>query len=399
MLPSSLRDDFPFLRQIHPNGNPWVYLDSAATTLKPLPVIQAITAAMSLHSTNVHRSVHGLGDVTTEKYETARRKVARFIGAETHEIVFVRNTTEALNLVAQGYDRKGVTLASWGEHHSNLLPWQRGGLRGVAPLDNGSPNLPRMMEELKKGDVSIVTVSHISNVTGIKTEIRELADAAHRAGAILVVDAAQSVGRIPIDVQELDCDFLAFSGHKMYGPSGIGVLYGKAEKLLELRASLLGGGTVESVTVNGQVARPLPWKLEAGTPAIEATIALGAAVDYLQQWGMDEVAEHESALAQYAASQFKQLNPRLQSSWHSEGSSVGSFSFYLQNESSHVMARTLSDRYGICVRSGYLCAQPLLEHWKVPPVIRLSFGIYNRTEDIDYCFHAIQEILRSLAVK
>lgn len=399
MLPSSIRDDFPFLQQIHPNGKPWIYLDSAATTLKPLPVIQAMSAAMSLYSTNVHRSVYGPGDATTEKYEAARRNIARFIGAESHEIVFVRNTTEALNLVAHGYERKGVTLASWGEHHSNLLPWRRGRLRCVAPMENGSPNLSRMMEELKKGDVSIVTVSHISNVTGIKTAIRELADAVHQAGAILVVDAAQSVGRIPLDMQELDCDFLAFSGHKMYGPSGIGVLYGKADKLLHLKPILLGGGTVESVTADSQVDRPLPWKLEAGTPAIEAAIALGAAVDYLQQWGMDAVAEHESALAEYAANKFEQMSPRLQSSWHSGDEAIGSFSFYLHNESSHVMARTLSDRYGICVRSGYLCAQPLLEHWKAPPVMRLSFGIYNTTEEIDYCFNSLLEILRSLGVK
>lgn len=396
MLPVTLRDDFPFLQQVHPNGRPWVYLDSAATTLKPQPVIQAMMTAMSLYSTNVHRSVYGLGDLTTEKFEGARRRIARFIGADAHEIVFVRNTTEALNLVASGYPRKGVTLVSRGEHHSNLLPWQRGAFRGMAPLANGSPDIQGIVNELKRGDVSIVSVSHIGNVTGLVTDLRRLADEVHRAGAILVVDAAQSVGRTLIDVQELGCDFLAFSGHKMYGPSGIGVLYGKAERLLELSSLVTGGGTVETVSTNSHVDRPLPWKLEAGTPAIEAVIALGATVDYLQTLGMEEIAEHEAQLTRYTVEKFKKLKPRWQCTIHADETSLGSFSFHLQNESSHVMARTLSDRYGICVRSGHLCAQPLIEFWKAPPVLRLSFGVYNCFEEIDYCYNAVCEILCSL---
>ncbi len=399
MLPVALRDDFPFLQQVHPNGRPWVYLDSAATTLKPQPVIEAMMKAMSLYSTNVHRSVYGLGDIATEKFEGARRKIARFIGADRHEIVFVRNTTEALNLVASGYPRKGVALVSWSEHHSNLLPWQRGPFRGIAPLANGSPDIQGVCNELNRGDVSIVAVSHIGNVTGHITDIRRLASEVHRAGAILVVDAAQSAGRMPIDVQELECDFLAFSGHKMYGPSGIGVLYGKTERLLELSPVLAGGGTVETVHMHHHDFRSLPWKLEAGTPAIEAVITLGAAVDYLQTLGMEEVAEHETELTRYAAQKIKVLNQHAKCVWHSGESSLGTLSFHIERESSHVMARTLSDRYGICVRSGHLCAQPLLEWWKAPPIIRLSFGIYNCTAEIDYCCDALCEIMSSLKAR
>lgn len=391
-LPPDLRQDFPFLKRMHPNGRPWVYLDSAATTLKPRQVIEAVGEALAFHSTNVHRSVYGLGDETTERFESARSRIARFIGAQAHEIIFVRNATEALNLVAQGYPRNGVTLASWGEHHSNLLPWQTGKMRGIAPLPDGSPNISAFLDELKKGDVSVVTVSQVSNVTGFQTDVRALAEAAHRHGAVLVVDGAQSAGRLPIDVLELDCDFLAFSGHKMYGPTGIGVLYGKADRLAELKPLLYGGGTVESVSSGGTTKRAIPWRFEAGTPPVEAVLGLGTAVDYLQSLGMEAIASHERELARYTRQQFQYV-PGCCAIVDSVEQAVGVQSFYFENESSHVIARSLSDRFGICARSGHLCAQPLFEYLKKPPAIRVSFGIYNRESDIENCVSSLREII------
>lgn len=374
-------------------------MDSAATTLKPRHVIETVTNALALHSTNVHRSVYGLGDETTELFESARHRIARFIGAQAHEIVFVRNTTEALNIVARCYPRDGATVISLSEHHSNLLPWRQGKIKSVPPHHNGRPNLDAITEELKKGDVSVVSISHISNVTGFLTDIRSLADVVHRHGAILVVDAAQSAGRMPIDVSELDCDFLACSGHKMYGPTGIGILYGKAERLHELQLHQTGGGTVESVSQSGYGWRAIPWRFEAGTPAIEAVLGLGSAIDYLQDLGMEEVARHELELAAYARKQLQRIDRCELFEKNSDESRLGVVSFFVQDESSHVITRTLSDRYGICVRSGYHCAQPLHDHLQIPPTIRLSFGIYNQRDEIDQCITALAELMEVMPAR
>jgi cysteine desulfurase / selenocysteine lyase len=394
LLPHDLRQEFPFLSQRHPGGKAWVYLDSAATTLKPRPVIDAVTQALSFRSTNVHRSVYGPSDETTAQYESARHRLARFIGAEAHEVVFVRNATEALNLVNQAYPREGATLLSLGEHHSNLLPWRHGQVRSILPRPDGTVDLDAFRRELRAGGIAVVAVSHISNVTGIQIDVAEMARLTHEAGAVLVVDAAQSAGRVPLDVRELDCDFLALSGHKMYGPSGIGALYAKAEHWLRMKPCLLGGGTVETVSSNDSDWRDVPWRFEAGTPAIEAALGLGAAVDYLQAVGMDAVAEHERELTRYARQKLSTLRRcRLLDATRD---AVGVLSFYIEDESSHVIARTLSDRAGICVRSGHHCAQPLHESLKLPPTLRLSFGVYNQPEDVDRCVAALEEILRGM---
>lgn len=394
-LSPNIRQDFPSLCRLHANGKPWVYLDSAATTLKPRSVIEAITHAMTYHSTNVHRSVYGLGDETTELFEGSRKRIARFLGAQAHEIVFVRNATEALNLVARCYPRHGVTLVSWGEHHSNLLPWRDGQFLGIAPLPDGSPDLDAISNELKKGNVSILSIAHVNNVTGFQANIRELASLVHRYHGLLVVDAAQSAGRVPIDVTDLECDFLACSSHKMYGPSGIGILYGKSERLHQLRPYITGGGTVDSLTEEKCDWRSIPWRFEGGTPPIEAAIGLGAAVDYLQGIGMDEIAEYEKTLVCYAMQQFQNCSFFRPIS-RSVSSTSGIISFHFGKESSHVVARTLSDRYGICLRSGYHCAQPLHDCLNLTPTLRVSFGIYNTKDDIDRCAAALQEITRIL---
>jgi cysteine desulfurase/selenocysteine lyase len=392
LLPD-LRADFPLLCREHAPGRPLVYLDSAATTLKPRPVIQAVTDMLSRHTGNVHRAVHLLGDEATELFEGARRKVARLIGAEPHEVILLRNTTEALNLVARHYPRKGRVLVSSGEHHSNLLPWGRDGVTHLAPGPDGGPPQEAMEAELRRGGVAVVAVGHVSNVTGARANVAQLAAAAHVAGAVLVVDAAQSVPHAPIDVQELGCDFLAFSGHKMCGPSGVGVLFGKAERLAEIDWYLRGGGTVEEVASGIPKVKQSPWRFEAGTPAIEGVVGLGAAVDYLQTIGPENVEAHGRQLYQQARARLEALPGARLLGTPIEGL-TGPLSFTVANVPSHLLARALSDAWGICVRSGYHCAQGLHEQLRAPPSLRLSFYLYNQPWEIDLAFEALECTLR-----
>ena len=396
LLPSHLRADFPLLSREYAPGRPLVYLDSAATALKPRSVIEAVADALSQHTGNVHRAVHLLGDEASERFEGARRKVARLIGAESHEVILLRNTTEALNLVARCYPRKGRVLVSLGEHHSNLLPWGPDGVTHLPPGPDGAPDQPALLRELARGGVSVVTVSHLSNVTGARTDVAGLAKAAHAARAVLVVDAAQSAPHVPLDVQELDCDFLAFSGHKMGAPSGVGVLYGKAERLAELDWYLRGGGTVEEVAAGVPKARQAPWRFEAGTPAIEATIGFGAAVDYLQAIGLERVEAHCRLLREDARRRLQTFpGVRLLGDRGAAEERTGPLSFTVVGVLSHMVARALSDAWGICIRSGYHCAQPLHEHFQSPPSLRLSFSLYNQPEEIDLFLEALGCILRS----
>jgi cysteine desulfurase/selenocysteine lyase len=394
LLAPDLRADFPLLAREHVPGRPLVYLDSAATALKPQSVIDAVADMLSRHTANVHRAVHLLGDEATDLFEDARRKIARLIGAEAHEVILLRNTTEALNLVARSYPRKGRVVVSLGEHHSNLLPWGSNDVTQLHPGTDGGPDQTAILRELQRGSVSVVTVSHVSNVTGSRTDVRGLATAIHAAGAVLVVDAAQSAPHVPIDVQELDCDFLAFSGHKTGGPSGVGVLYGKAERLAELDWHLMGGGTVEEVVGSMPKAKQAPWRFEAGTPAIEATVGLGAAVDYLQAIGLESVEAHCQQLYEQARRRLQTVSGvRILGDADGGAGRAGPLSFTIANHPSHLIARALSDAWGICVRSGYHCAQPLHEHFHSPPSLRLSFALYNQPWEIDLFFEALDNTL------
>jgi cysteine desulfurase / selenocysteine lyase len=393
LLPPSLRDDFPLLGRQGPTGRPLVYFDSAATSLKPRSVIDAVVRVMEQHTANIHRSVHVLGDEATALYEAARHQVARLIGAEDHEVVFLRNTTEALNLIARWYPRKGRVLVSLGEHHSNLLCWGDHEVKRLAPLADGRPDETAFFRELSKGGVAALTVSHISNVTGIRVDARRLADAAHAARAIFILDAAQSVPHSLVNVQELDCDFLAFSGHKMCGPSGVGVLYGKAERLAELNWHNRGGGTVEHIERGFPISKPSPWRFEAGTPAIEAVVGVGAAATYLQHIGLEGIEAHNRALRLLALKRLREV-PGIAILGPRDEASSGPLSFTVAGTSAHVIARSLSDSDGICIRSGYHCAQPLHDQLNSLPSARLSFYLYNQASEIDLFFDALAGILR-----
>ncbi len=389
---ASIRKEFPLLQRKRDNGSPFIYLDSAATSLKPNCVIEAITRTLSYHTANVHRSVYQLGDEATELYEGARKTIARFIGAEEHEIIFVRNTTEALNLIARSFPIQNRIITSYTEHHSNLLTWN-GEITRLQPLQDGSLDMDALDRELARKDVSVVTLSHCSNVTGIMLNAAEIAQRVHDAGSIFVLDGAQSVPHHKIDVKAIDCDFFAFSGHKICGPTGIGVLYGKAERLAELDWYLRGGQTVDQVHINSVVPKPPPWKFEAGTPPIEAAVGLAAAINFLESIGMDNIQKNQHALVQYALRKIKEKLPQIGILGPADERRIGPVSLQIQGLSPHVIARSLSDGYGICVRSGYHCAQPLHEILDSPPTLRASFYLYNIIEEIDQFVEALKEII------
>ena len=394
LLPASLRDDFPLLTRRHASGRPLVYLDSAATSLKPRSVIDAVTDVLAMHTANVHRSVHVLGDEATELFEGARRQVARLIGAEAHEVVLTRNTTESLNLVARGWPRRGRVLVSLGEHHSNLLPWGAESVVRVPPRPDGGADEEALLRELGRGGASVVAVSHVSNVAGGRVNARRLADAAHAAGAVLVLDGAQSVPHTPIDVRDMDCDFLAFSGHKMCGPSGVGALYGKPERLAELTGRLQGGGTVEHVRQGVPTFKQAPWRFEAGTPAIESAVGFGAAADYLLQVGLEEVEAHNRLLRGQALAGLRELRGiRILGPTSPADGATGPLSFTIADAPSHLLARALSDGHGICVRSGFHCAQPLHEHLRSPITLRVSFYLYNQPWEVEAFLSALASVL------
>jgi cysteine desulfurase/selenocysteine lyase len=394
-----IREDFPILQQ-QINGKPLVYLDSAATSQKPRQVIDAIVRYYELDNANVHRGVHELGERATEAFEGARSKVARFINAPNPETcVFVRNASEGLNLVAYGYARYhlksgDIVVTSGMEHHSNLVPWQQVALATGATLEfigltpEGLLDLDSYRAVLATGKVKLVAVGHASNVMGTIHPLSELIQLAHDAGATIVVDAAQSVPHMKIDVQALDADFLAFSGHKMLGPMGIGVLYGKAELLERTQPFLFGGSMIETVQLSGSTWAKAPAKFEAGTPDVAGAVGLAAAIDYLEALGLDNVAAHEHRLTEYAFNQLLDI-PGL-TIYGPRTPRAGLVTFNLDDVHPHDVSTVLSNE-GVCIRAGHHCAQPLAEWLDVAATNRASFYVYNTEAEIDALCAALRK--------
>jgi cysteine desulfurase/selenocysteine lyase len=404
----ALRQDFPILnRQI--NGNPLIYFDNAATTQKPRQVIDAIVDLYENHNGNVHRAVHSLSLEATDLYETSRERIAKFINSKhSSEVVFVRGTTEAINLVAYSWGLNNLVkgdevLVSLMEHHSNIVPWEiTAKLRGFTlKYANVKPDGTLDYDDFESklcSKTKIACLSHVSNVTGVINDVKRIGKAAHDHGALMLVDGAQSVPHMAVDVQDLDMDFLAFSGHKMLGPTGIGVFYGKKE-VLEKMAPFQGGGEmikeVEFKQGQGQCSvslNELPWKFEAGTPNIAGAIGLGVAVKYLEGLGMDNVLSHEKELTKYALNRLNENSKVTVYGPSDTNKKLGIIPFCVEGLSSHDVA-LFFDNYGVMMRSGFHCAQPLHEEvLKLNSSARASFYIYNTKTEVDRFMEILKEL-------
>lgn len=385
----AIREQFPILDQ-EVNGYPLVYLDSSATSQKPASVIEAVNKYYSENNSNVHRGVHTLGTRATDQYEGAREKVRDFINAKsTAEIIFTRGTTTSLNIVASSYARANLKpgdeiVITPMEHHSNIIPWQQAAkatgatLKYVPLLDDGTISLEDVKETVTS-QTKIVAITHVSNVLGTINPIKEIAKITHDQNAILVVDGAQGIPHMEVDVQELDCDFYAFSGHKMCAPTGIGVLYGKRELLENMEPVEFGGEMIDFVNLYDSTWKELPWKFEAGTPIIAGAIGLAAAIDFLKEVGQDNILKHEQKLAKYAMEQMRTINGI---SIYGPEDRAALVTFNLDEVHPHDTA-TVLDAAGIAVRAGHHCAQPLMKWLDVTATARASFYLYNTEEDID----------------
>jgi len=395
-----VRDDFPILkRRIH--DYPLVYMDNAATTQRPRQVVEAMDRYYLEYNANIHRAIHTLGYESTVAYEEAHKKVARFIKAKSwREIVFVRNATEALNLVAMAWGSANLragdeVVVSLMEHHSNIVPWQmlrdRLGvfLKFIPVTPEGVLDL-EAAARLITPKTKLVGLVHASNVLGAINPVREIRDMARAVGACFLLDGAQSVPHMPIDVQELDCDFFAASGHKMLGPTGIGFLYGKKAILEAMPPFMTGGDMIATVTCEASTWNELPWKFEAGTAAIAEGIGLGAAVDYLGGLGMDQIYDYERSLGIYTLDKLSKIDG-LTIYGHQQGESLAVFSFNLNGIHPHDGANAL-DRFGIAVRSGHHCAQPLMNELGMDNTLRASLYLYNTREEIDVLVDALDQI-------
>ncbi len=396
MTIKAIREQFPILNQ-EVNGHPLVYLDSAATSQKPISVIESMEAYYKQHNSNVHRGVHTLGTRATDQYEGARDKVKNFIHASsTEEIIFTRGTTTSLNTVAYGYARHvlqegdEIVLTEM-EHHSNIIPWQQaakytGAKLKYIPMEaDGTITLDAVRSTVSE-NTKMVAVTHVSNVLGTINPIKEIAQIAHENGAVIVVDGAQSVPHMQVDMQDLDCDFYAFSGHKMCGPTGVGVLYGKKALLEEMEPVEFGGEMIDFVGLYDSTWKELPWKFEGGTPIIAGAIGLGAAIDFLSDFGMDNILEHEQQIAQYAQEKLSEIDGLTIFGPKERG---GLVTFNIEGVHPHDTA-TVLDAEGIAVRAGHHCAQPLMKWLDVTATARASFYLYNDESDVDRLVEGIQ---------
>ncbi len=400
---ASIRQEFPILSRTV-NGRPLVYLDNAATSQKPRSVIQALTDYYEGYNANVHRGVHTLSMEATDKYEEARVKVARFINSPSpQEVIWTRNTTEAINLVAQTWASANLKagdeiLLTEMEHHSNLVPWQQvvqqtGAVLRFIPITEEFTLDLTDLDRLLTPKTRLLAMTMMSNVLGTITPAKELTAAAHQVGAVVLLDAAQWVPHAPTDVQDLECDFMAFSAHKMCGPTGIGVLYARRPVLEEMEPFLTGGEMVKEVWLDRADWNDLPMRFEAGTPNIADAIAMGAAVDYLSSLGMDRVRQHEMQLTSYALERFRELEEVVTYGPADLEKRGGVVSFYASDIHPHDIG-TVLDHWGIAIRAGHHCAMPLMRKLEVPATGRASFYLYNTEEEVDILVDGLKEALR-----
>ena len=398
---NQIRKDFPILQRITHNERPLVYLDSTATSQKPLAVIEAMDAYYRRSNANIHRGVHTLAEEATALYEQAREKVAEFINApSSRQIIYTRNTTESINLVAYSWARSNLRVSDLViltemEHHSNLVPWQMLQMERGIELDfipvteDGLLDLDAYKAILSRSP-KLVSFTHMSNVLGTINPASEMIRLAHDAGAVTLVDAAQSVPHLKVDVQALDADFLAFSAHKMCGPTGIGALYGKTELLESMPPFLGGGDMIKVVHLRSFRANTLPHKFEAGTPAIAEAVGFGAAVDYLSSIGMENIAAHEHEITEYTLERLEEV-PGLKVFGPTADKKGGVAAFTLEGVHPHDVAQIL-DRDGIAVRAGHHCAQPLHEKFGILATSRASFYLYNTKEEVDLLVNGIYKV-------
>jgi cysteine desulfurase/selenocysteine lyase len=395
-----VRADFPVLHQTV-NGKPLIYLDNGASSQVPQVVIDRGSIYLEHEHSNIHRGVHYLSQRATTAYEGAREKVKRFINArESRECIFVRGTTEGINLVMHGYGRKFIEqddeiIISAMEHHANIVPWQmlceeKGALLRVIPMNDAGELLLDEYDGLLNERTKFVAITHVSNALGTINPIKEMIAQAHKYGVPVLIDGAQSAPHMPVDVQDLDCDFYTFSGHKMYAPTGSGIVYGKAELLEKMNPFQGGGDMIKSVTFEKTIYAELPNKMEAGTPAIASQIGLGAAIDYLNSIGREQAAKHEAELLRYATERVSAIEGvRIIGTARKKASVL---SFVIDGIHPHDIG-TILDQEGIAVRAGHHCAQPVMQRFKVPATARASFAFYNTKEEIDVLAKTIERVI------
>ena len=393
-----IRNDFPILHQII-NGKPLVYLDNAATSQKPKNVLDAIEKYYREYNSNIHRGVHTLSENATEAYELARLKIKNFINARSNkEVIFVRGATEAINLVAQSFGRNSLNkndeiIITELEHHANIVPWQllseqTGATLKFIPINDSGELIIEEYEKLLSKNTKIVAVGHISNALGTINPIKTIIDMAHEYGAKVLIDGAQATSHTSVDVQKLDCDFYAFSGHKVFAPTGIGVLYGKEALLEEMPPYQGGGDMIKMVTMMETQYNDLPYKFEAGTPNISGTIGLGAAIDYVNEIGLENISQYENELLSYANQLASEITGLKFIGTAKQKTSI--LSFTLKGIHPHDIGTILNNE-GIAIRTGHHCAMPVMERFKIPATSRASFAFYNTHEEIDALIKAIDK--------
>lgn len=399
--PTQIREDFPILQQNIYNNKPLIYLDSAASSQRPVQVLEKIRQIDREYYGNIHRAAHYMADKATIDYEATRQKVRELINAPSHEeIIFTRGTTDSVNLVAFSFGEAFVAegdeiIVSEMEHHSNIVPWQLMAERKKAkivmlPFDEQGELMIGKLPELISAKTRLISVAHVSNVLGTINPIAEIIRIAHEKGIKVFVDGAQAVQHLQVNIQELDADFYAFSGHKMYGPTGVGVLFGKRELLQQMPPYQGGGEMISEVSFNGTTFNELPYKFEAGTPNITGVIGLGAAIDYLLSFGFKNISAHEQDLLHYATEQLMEI-PGVRIFGTSKHKS-GVISFNVGDIHPYDLG-TMLDKMGVAVRTGHHCAHPVMQHFNIQGTVRISFGIYSLREDIDAFMVALKKVV------